>query len=229
MLDQAFAALTSFEWGDDPAVLKPIDEAVIATHGQTAARAELEGQLLAALATANSRAAKDYLFRHLMIVGTNTSVPALAKFLTGELSHLARYALERIPTAEAAQALRDACGQANNAYRIGAMSSLGVRRDAASVPLLTDALMDQDPAVARAAAYALGDIRTVDAAKALSHAQPAEQTNAAVADASLSCAEGLLAAGNKAGALAIFKRYIGENQAKHVRVAATRGMLACAK
>ncbi len=47
------------------------------------------------------------------------------------------------------------------------IGSLGVRRDAASVPALAALLGDADKAVACAAACALGDIGTPEAAKAL--------------------------------------------------------------
>jgi len=44
-----------------------------------------------------------------MVVGTASSVPALAALLTdNELSHMARFALERMPAAEAGAALREA-------------------------------------------------------------------------------------------------------------------------
>ena len=51
MLDQAFDALKTYDWGTDRNVLKPIDEAVVATHGDAAARQELETRLAAVLKT----------------------------------------------------------------------------------------------------------------------------------------------------------------------------------
>ena len=42
MLDQAFDALKTYDWGTDRKVLNPIDEAVVATHDDAAARKELE-------------------------------------------------------------------------------------------------------------------------------------------------------------------------------------------
>ena len=47
----------------------------------------------------------------------------------------------------------------------------------------------------------------------------------AVADASLVCAERLLADGKKAEATLVYKSLCGEDQPKHVRLAATRGLL----
>jgi HEAT repeat protein len=230
MLDQALEALKTYDWGADPKLLKPIDEAVVATRDDAAARQELEARLVAVLPSDVSRDAKDYVCRKLRTIGTAASVPALAELLADEeLSHMARYALERIPAAEAAQALRDALPQVANRLKIGLMGSLGVRKDAASVPAIGALLGDADPAVARSAVLALGAIRTPEAARALQQAKPAgDAVQTALTDASLACAEGLLAAGKKGEALAIYKALLGEDQPQHVRLAATRGMLACA-
>jgi HEAT repeat protein len=144
-------------------------------------------------------------------------------------SHMARYALERIPAPEAAQALRDALPQLDGELKIGVIGSLGARGDEESVPALAGLVGDADASVARAAAIALGAIGTPKAAQALAHAQPnSDEAKLDTTDASLACAEGLLAAGDKAAALAIYKGFAGADQPKHVRLAATRGMLACA-
>ena len=165
-----------------------------------------------------------------MVVGTAASVPTLAELLLEkELSHMARYALERIPAPEAAQAMRDALPKLNGELKVGVIGSLGVRQDAASVPALAAQLGDADAAVARSAALALGAMRDPAAAKALQRAKvQSAEVQCAVTDASLACAEGLLAAGKKAEALAVYKGFVGDDQPKHVRLAATRGMLACA-
>jgi HEAT repeat protein len=230
MLDQAFDALKTYDWGADRNALNPIDDAVVVTHGDAAARKALETRLAAVLKTDASRDAKDYVCRKLMIVGSAESVPTLAGLLPDkDQSHMARFALERIPAPEAAQALRDALPKLNGALKIGVIGSLGVRRDTACVPALAALLSDADAAVAAAAAYALGDIGNAEAAKALTAAKPAAATaKSAVTDGSLACAEDLLAAGNKAEAATVYKSLVGEDQPKHVRLAATRGMLACA-
>ncbi len=230
MLDQAFEALKTFDWGTDRKALDPIDQAVVTTHGDAAAREELETRLAAVLKTDVSRDAKDFVCRKLMVIGTAASVPALAELLPEtDNSHMARYALERIPAAEAAQAMRDALPDLNGDLKVGVIASLGVRQDVKSVPALATLLSDTDTAVARAAALALGAIRDEAAVQALlaAKSQNAEVQMAAT-DASLSCADGLLAAGEKASALAVYKRFVGQENPKYVRLAATRGMLACA-
>jgi HEAT repeat protein len=230
MLDQAFDALKSYDWGADPKVLRPIEEAVVSTHGNGAARKELEARLSAVLSTSVSRDAKDYVCRKLMAIGTASSVPALAPLLSDkDLSHMARYALERITAPEAAQALRDAMSSLTGALKIGVISSLGARRDSSSVSALASLVSNGDAAVARAAALALGAIRNREAADALAKAKPSgDDAKSAVTDATLACAEGLLAEGDKLQALAAYKKLAADGQPKHVRLAATKGIVACA-
>ncbi|GAB4128937.1 MAG: hypothetical protein Kow0040_04300 [Thermogutta sp.] len=229
MLEDAFEALKTFDWGSDPKVLKPIDDAIAASHGDAAARGELETKLLDLLQGGVSRAAKDFICRKLTIIGTVASIPVLAGFLgDAENSHMARYALERIQAPEAAQAMREALPNLSGKLKIGVIGSLGVRQDTASVPVLAAMLGDSDADVARAAAFALGDIRTPEAAKALTSATVAEGARSAVADAVLACAEALLTKGEKVQAIALYRKLTGEDQPKQVRLAATRGMLAAA-
>jgi hypothetical protein len=229
-LDQAFEALKTYDWGADRNALSPLDEAVLATREDAIARHALEARLAAVLATNVSRDAKDVVCRLLMIVGTAASVPALAALLADEqLAHMARYALERIPVPEAAHAMREATARLSGKLRVGVIGSLGVRRDAESVPALAALLGDGDPAVACAAAYALGDVRTPEAAEALAKSNAASaEAKRATTDASFACAEKLLADGKRAEALAVYKRFANDDQPKHVKLAATRGILACA-
>jgi len=226
MLDKAFEALQTLDWGAELKPLEPIDAAIVASHADPAVQKDLESRLVATLKSDAPRDAKDYACRKLMIVGTAAAVPTLAEFLPQEKhSHMARFALERIPATEAATALRDALAKVNGKLKVGVITSIGARHDAASVPALSSLLADTDESIVRAAATALGDIATAEAAKALADLKPA---GAAATDARLACAEALLAAGNKAEALAIYKSFAAGDQPKHIKLAGTRGMLAVA-
>jgi HEAT repeat protein len=228
-VDKAFETLKTYDWGADRNALNPIDDAVVATKGDAAARKELETRLLDALKSGVSRSAQDFILRKLRTVGTTASVPALAALLSDEsLAHMARYGLERIPAPEAAAAMRDALPKLDGKLKIGAIGSLGVRRDAASAKAIAGSLGDSNKAVAAVAAHALGLIGTPEAGKALGESvkkAPAE-IQRAVADASLTCAERMSADGKSAEAILLFKSLTGEEQPKHVRLAATRGMVA---
>jgi len=189
----------------------------------------LQTRLAQVLQANVSRSAKDYACRQLRRIGTRESVPALAALLPQkEHSHMARFALERIPATEATQALRESLPKVSADLQVGVISSLGARQDAESVIALAELLNAADIEVSRAAAFALGAIGSAQASKALADAKLAPEATSAATDASLSCAEALLADGNKPAALMIYKNLVGESQPKHVRLAATRGILACA-
>jgi HEAT repeat protein len=230
-VDKAFETLKTYDWGTDRNALNPIDQAVIATCGDADARKELETRLIGVLNSDASRSAKDFVCRTLRTIGTAESVPSLARLLPDkDMAHMARYALERIPAPEAAAALRDAVPNLSGPLKVGVIGSLGVRRDAASVPALVAALGDADATVASAAAMALGAIGTTEAGTALvDFAKKApDAAKTAAIDACLACAEKQLAAGKKAQAVSIYKSLAGDQQPKHVRLAVQRGLLAAA-
>jgi hypothetical protein len=233
-LDEPFKALAAYDWAADAAPFKTIDAAVIAAQADKSLRAELEKRFTGLLGAGTSRAAKEYVCRKLMMIGTAASVPALAALLgDSDNSHMARFALERIPGPEAGSALNSALGSVGDALKVGMISSLASRRDTACVPTLAT-LLKGSPPVAIPAANALGSIRSAEAIQALSSADPfaTEGVGEAVVNARLACAEALLAGGKRTDALAMYqalaKAAAGKADAKSVELAATRGILACA-
>ncbi|HET6326648.1 MAG TPA: HEAT repeat domain-containing protein [Planctomycetaceae bacterium] len=231
MLADAFEALKKFDWGTDLNTLSPIEDAVIVAHGDAAANQDLENRLIAALKSDLSRDGHGYVCRKLTLVGTAACVPTLAAQLGNkDQSHMARYALERINAPEAGAALRDALGTANGNQKIGVINSVGSRRDAVAVAPLAKLLRSDDPAINRAAALALGAIGTPEAAGVLQTALPAANGDRqVVVDALLSCAESLLQNDKEAEATGIYKALSGDQQPRLVRLAATRGLLACGR
>jgi HEAT repeat protein len=230
MLDSAFEALKKFDWGSDLSALNPIEDAVIAAHEKPEVGQDVEKRLIAALKGELSLDAQEYVCRKLAVIGTAAAVPGLAALLVNrEISHMARFALERIPAAEAAQALRDALANVSGLVKVGVISSLGGRRDPAAVTVLGGLLKDADPMIARAAALALGAIGTAESAAVLQDAQKGAIANPHnLVDALLSCAEALLAGNKRAEATAIYKSFDQASQPRLVRLAAARGLLACA-
>ena len=226
MLEQAIEALKTYDYGVDRHVLDPIDEAAVSTRNNPAARKDLESQLLVVLQSNAPRDAKDYVCRQLRTIGTAASVPALEALLADpDLSHMARYALERIPDAQAGQALERQLRKLNGLLLIGVISSLGTRGQ--GVSLLRPLLQDSDEAVARAAAIALGRIASVEADKALASAKSRPALSVVFADASMACAEKLLATGHAKEAKATYQRLLKNNPPELVRLAAERGLRAC--
>jgi HEAT repeat protein len=230
-LDDAFAALKSYDFGTDRKALNPIDDAVVASYGKTEQRKALEARLVAVLADGVSRDAKDYCCRVLRVIGSADCVPALAALLNNkELSHSARYALQSIPAPEAGKALRDAVSKTSGEQKIGVIGSIAARRDAEAVAAMAECLNDTDKAIATVAAHALAAIGTADASKALIGAlkHASGETKPAVADACLECAERLLSSGDKTTAMGVYKSLSSDDLPKHVKLAATRGLLSAA-
>ena len=225
-LDRAFEALKTFGWGQDRLLLKPIDDALRALQADAAASRSLEARLAAVLSTDAPEAAKDHVCRRLSESGSAASVPALAAVLADEkLSHRARLALERIPGPEASGALRGALAKCSGKLLAGVIHSLGRRRDGESIAALAEILARPEPLESHSAAWALGQIGTVEAARALREKTP-EALRRDTADARLACAEQLVAAGNRREASAIYEALNSQVEPEHVRLAASRGLSA---
>lgn len=226
-LDAAFEALRTYDQGSSRGALMPIDEAVMASLDDKAARKELEQRLVTALKHGGSAVAREYACSKLAMIGSEVCVPALAAQLTvPEFATAARNALEAIPGAPATKALRDSLAETEGAQKIGVIHSLGARRDADSVRALTTLLKHDDAGVAGAAAAALGDIANTEAAKALREFQPnaSESLRLKVADAILNCAERLLAADKRTDARTLCELLATPAQPKHVQLAAARAL-----
>jgi len=171
-----------------------------------------ETELIALLKSDAKLEEKAAACRQLATIGTKQAVPALAPLLADEkLSHMARFALEPIPDPSADEALRDALGKLKGKLLIGVINSVAVRGDKKAIPQLLKLWQDPDPAVADAAAAALGKLGSVEAAPKLG------------GDAALRCAEAL--GGQEA--IAIYQR-LRHDKTPHVRAAALRGLLLAA-
>ena len=229
MLDQALESLKTYEWGVEPKAVQSIQDAVVASHGDDAARKKLESTLAEVLGTDLPRAAKDTVCRALKTIGTAHSVPALAKLLHDEeLSHMARHALEANDSPEAVKALVGAIEKAPKKIKIGIISSLGARGVGVPVAPLAKALSDKDADISTAGALALGAIGSADAVKALGSAKVTDTNKIAVCDAMLQCAENMLGHGKKADAKAIYGTVLKIGTAKATKIAAELGIKASA-
>lgn len=230
MLDQAFEALKKFDYGTPLSDVQAIEDAVVASNHDEAARQAIEKKLIAALGSSLSRDAKDYVCRQLALVGSAESVPAVARLLANEgNAHLARHALERIPGPEAEAALASAAKGLTGKLQLGAIGSLGVCGKSSAVSTLASLLSHTDSSIVRAAALSLGAIGGNEAARALQSAMKSSNTEKGVLiDALLSCAESLLKDKKTTEATAIYTALSADHQPRLVRLAAARGLLACA-
>jgi HEAT repeat protein len=189
-----------------------------------------ESQLLGVLKSDASLEAKSAACRQLARIATKESVPTLASLLGDEkLSHMARYALETIPDPSVDEALRAALGTVPSRPRLGVIGSLGMRRDGKAVGAIAKLLTAADGETVQAAARALGNIGTTEAAKALDAAltDGAGANQQAICEGLLRCAESLSAqSGQDVWPKSIYRRLRQLPQApKQVRAAAVRGAI----
>ena len=228
-LDEAFTILAKYEFGQSREALTMISDALRDSIKDPAARKKLVDRLTALLPSGVTLDAKRFVCRQLSIVGMAESVPPLAALLLDkDLSDYARYAIERIPVAEAEKALLDALPKAQGKVKIGIVNSLGERRDASALAAVTACLGDADAQIASSAASALGKIDGSDAAKALmaARATAKPEVRPVINDALLMVADKLRTEKKGDEALAIYQEMYKPAEAKHVRIAALRGLIA---
>ncbi len=186
-----------------------------------------EAELLSVLRSDATLQEKSAACRQLARIATKEAVPTLAALLGDEkLSHMARYALEGIRDPLVDDALRDALGKVQGQPRLGVIGSLGARRDAKAVDALAGLLKETD--TAGAAARALGNIGTAEAAKALEDAltDATGGNQTATCEGLLRCAEALATDGQSAPSQAIYDRLRELADAPpQVRGAALRGAI----
>ena len=196
---------------------------------EPAAAAPTEAALIAVLQSDAEHQEKAAACRLLARIGTQQAVPVLAAMLGDErLAHMARTALEPIPGPAPDAALRAALDRLDGRLLMGAMGSLGVRRDAQAVAPLAQRLTARDESVAQAAARALGQIGTAEAAAAIDAAlaQSPAANQVAFCEGLFRCAEALAAAGQADASQAIYDRLRTVSPAPHqVRAAALRGAI----
>lgn len=166
--------------------------------------------------------------KRLAFLGDKRCVPVLAELLGDEqMSHSARYALEAIPDPAADEALRNALNSIKGAQLVGIINSIGVRGDRAAVKQLGSFLNAHDDAASSAAAAALGQIGTSEAAQILAKATSKLDGPRLIAlhDANLRCAERLTERNHTNDARRIYESLSADELPRQVRVAAALGIL----
>jgi len=191
--------------------------------------ASSEAELIAILQGDGPEADKALACKFVAVNGSAAAVPAVSPLLKNpRLASWARIALEAIPGDAASAALRDAAGTLDGRLLAGAITSLGERRDAAAVPLLSGKLAAEDAEVAAAAAWSLGQIATIEAGVLLAGAIEKAGSPArldALAEAAVLCAANLQAAGKSEEAVALYGVVRAADVAEQRRAEAIRGTI----
>jgi HEAT repeat protein len=205
-----------------------------ARPGAEAERLACAKAVAAALQGEASAEAKYWLLKLIEFAGKAELVPAEAGLLSSPeplVREAARCALQHNPAPQAAEALRGALARAAEpAWQAALVLALGTRRDAASVPMIARLVEQKDEAVLSAALFALGNIATPEATRALAGAQKTvpESLRLTAAEAYLKGAEQLRKDGRASQAAAIYRELNQPAQPRAVRLAALQGTLQCA-
>jgi HEAT repeat protein len=201
-----------FAHKDDPQARKETEEALLKfVQGSPA-----PGGLMAAC-------------RALRLIGGPDAVPVLAGLvLKPETTDPARYALERIPGAEADEALLAALEKTQGDVRRGVVFSLGERRSAAVVPALAALAAGKDASLAADAIKALGKTGGADAVKILSaqFGKAPAPLKGEIASALLLAAESAMDEGRKDEAGAVYAQVFAADVSTVSRQAAFKGQIA---
>ncbi len=214
-IDAGLASIREYDHGQTRENLVKIADIVAVARDDKAGLAKVEKAMAAFLETDASLAAKQFVCGQLGYIGTDASVPALAKLLgNNDTADMARMALERIPGEKADDALIEASKKAEGLVLVGLLNTLGERRCKKATPALEKSLRSDDAGVVVAAAAALGKIGGKNAVEALEAARPKAPagTKATLDDAILLAADGMLAAGDKAAAQAIYSRVLSDTK-----------------
>lgn len=192
--------------------------------GATSPGAPDQQELIGTLRSDAQPAEKAIACKRLAIYGNGDAVPALAPLLANEqLASWARIALESIPDPVAGVALREAVGKLDGKLLVGAINSIGFRRDAESSAVLASRLGDADAEVAAAAAVALGRIGGQAVAARLTPLLG--NLRPAAAEGCILCAERMLADGQKAEAVKLYDAVRAANVSRQKNLEAMRGSI----
>src|SRR5262245_24316501 len=148
-IEPLLAKVAKYEHGQSREPLAQVTLLIEKSLKSPAELKEIEGALLKFLQSDATPAAKDFALRELSLIATEASIPVLTLMLfQTETAEMARYALARIPSPAADDALRSNLAKSSGANRIGIINSLGQRRDAKSVAALKPLLVSKDAGVA---------------------------------------------------------------------------------
>lgn len=190
--------------------------------------ADKQGPLIATLKSDAPPGEKAIACKQLAVYGNKEAVPALAPLLLSkELASWARIALEVIPGPEADAAFREALPKLEGNLLIGAINSIGVRRDPKGVEALAAKLTDSNREIVGAAAASIGKIGGAQAAKVLEQnlTSASKENLPMIAEGAILCAERFLTDGSFAESTRLYDAVRKADVPAQRRLEATRGAI----
>lgn len=179
--------------------------------------------------TSHTLAGRQFACRCLSNLGNDADAAALAPMLNDQdvrVADMARLVLERVPGKAPGNALIPALQKSSGPAQIGIINTLGQRREGNAVALLAQRIGDSNPAVAEAAATALGNIGTRAAAEVLLSAikKSSAPLRTAIEQAAVRAAERLASSGETQRAQAIYNKILKSDPPGPARLAAFNGL-----
>jgi HEAT repeat protein len=226
-LGEVLTQVAKYEYGHSREPLSKLSDLVRASLASPSQVQAVEAALDRLLDSDATRDGKEAVCRELSVMGTERSVPVLARLLGAPpMAEMARYALDRIGGFAADSALLDMLAKAGGNTRIGIVNTLGRHRARTAVEKLKEMLGSTDAILRAAAADALASIADAPAQAALNAALDKEpaQRRFFLTSALLRCAERLSETNDGPGALAIYRRLYQPGESEMVRVAALLGL-----
>jgi HEAT repeat protein len=198
--------------------------------GNEAKRLEVCKLMIAKLGADVPDPARFWLLKQLEYIGRAESVATVAKVIDDPSEVLRESAIRCLannPAEEATAALVGKMSAKNAKTKVALANALGYRRATSAVSVLAGELTNESPAVAQAAARALGRIASADAAAQLNKARAAakDPVRLWICDAYLLCADQLMKDGKTKEAAAIYKDLYDTEKNRATRMAALEGVL----
>lgn len=226
----ALKYLRTYEFGQSRTPLATIEGRMRALDRGNPDDAKLLTQLVGLFATDATLAAKRFVCRQLLLVGTRDEVPALAPLLLDPaLADMALLALARIPGEAVDRALLAALPKADSDTRIGLLATIGDRRCSGAVSQLIRYADAAHPALSASALRALGEIGNSEAAELLHQRADAspDPMPTLLATACLRCADRLSESARKEAAERLYSTVSEKTRSRPLRAAALGGLVRC--
>lgn len=224
--DTSIEQLKSMDWGQDQKSMEIIDAEIQNAGENHELRQQIERKLISVLQSDSTFFAKQYVCRKLANIASSQSIDALSMLLTDEkLSHMARYALEKIPDPVVDTVFRNALEKSDGQIKIGIIHSLGSRRSGEEKLL---ALLDSsDPEIVLAAVSALGRVGGPQAGMAILSRLDTQVDTAYLiyADALLAIAHNAVMEGQTQLSVSLYEKLYKDGKKEHIQVAGFMGLL----
>lgn len=227
-LNTLTSAAATYESGQSLETWRRLESLAREATTNTVLRSQLETGLAKILQAPATYDAKRLACQQLAIIGSDRSLPAIAELLkNNETVDIACLALSTHPSVKANEILRHALPNLSGSARVQVINTLGDRRDAKSVELLSALTRDPEAATAEAAIVSLGKIGNQAAARVIAELRKTSRPalDHAVVESSLRLAQQRARSGDRKNAVAVYEDLSQPGQSAAVRRAALEALL----